>query len=570
MSFPHHSPSSNDNPGAGHSSKPPAPDGILDGPEYVEHVELAVQDERVISLPSDARRRLLAIAFTFAALLGATYVIPGARNYRPWQPGEGYVPFWNVVGRELLGEGRAAEQQAAETDTLVRLAKIPDQPGQGVDETSQANAATPRAPIEQAVRGKFPTYQPQGTELEPPKVMIEGVAALEPYYRQLTLVQMGVPNTVARAAMWGDSVLGNDGITHALRRRMQPRFGDSGHGFMALGRYNPAYFHQGIRFQDKGGWRRCEIIFKCEDDGRYGYAGVTSTSSGGGESWFSATKQGLGSHTSRFELWYAKLPAGGRFQIKVDGVPTRIVNTASDVVGDGVEVVQVQDGYHEFEVRAIGVGATRGYGVVLERETPGVVWDSLGLIGAFTQRLDYQEPVHFAGQIAARNPDLLTFILGGNDVQREKMDLVHSMDRYEAEYTRVIRKFRAGKPAASCLILALVDHGERVGPHEIQTRRIVPRLVESQRRVALSEGCAFFDTFTAMGGPGSIGRWYRASPQLAGADFAHPTQAGHEVVAALFHHALMYGYAQYRAAKTGEPLPESSRLGLDPASNTAP
>src|SRR5690606_29199617 len=117
---------------------------------------------------------------------------------------------------------------------------------------------------------------------------------------------------------------------------------------------------------------------------------------------------------------------------------------------------------------------------------------------------------------------------------------------------------RAGKPEASCLIMSLTDHGERVGRHGIRTRKIVPKLVASQRKVAEQQGCAFFNTFEAMGGEGSIGRWYRSRPALAGADFAHPTSAGHEVIGELVVQALMHGYAQFRERMVGKPLPPVS------------
>jgi lysophospholipase L1-like esterase len=126
---------------------------------------------------------------------------------------------------------------------------------------------------------------------------------------------------------------------------------------------------------------------------------------------------------------------------------------------------------------------------------------------------------------------------------------------YEEEYTRVIQKFRAGKPEASCLIMSLTDHGERVGRVGIRTRRIVPKMVSSQKQVAEAQGCAFFNTFEAMGGDGSIGRWYYANPRLAGADFSHPTSAGHEVIAELVVRSLMQGYSEFRARKVGTPLP---------------
>ena len=42
----------------------------------------------------------------------------------------------------------------------------------------------------------------------------------------------------------------------------------------------------------------------------------------------------------------------------------------------------------------------------------------------------------------------------------------------------------------------------------------IPRIVALQQRVAHETGCAFFDTYTAMGGEGTMARWYGAHPRL--------------------------------------------------------
>jgi lysophospholipase L1-like esterase len=370
----------------------------------------------------------------------------------------------------------------------------------------------------------------------------------------LTLTELKLPGAITRAGQWGDSVLGGDGLTHALRQRLQARFGDAGHGFHALSRYSVGYVHHGVRFDDRGGWRSCEIIFKCRPDAHYGYGGVHSSSTGGAESAWRTNGKSPGDRVSRFELWYAKAPDGGRFQVRIDEGATRTIDTRASSLTDAVEVFSVPDGPHSFEVRTAGNGLARGYGVVLERDVPGVVWDELSLIGSFTQRLDYQDPEHLGWQLRRRNVDLMVFIFGGNDVQREYGDLKTTMQPYENEYTRVIRKFRAGRPEASCMLMSLIDHGARQ-ENTVRTRSIVPRLVSAQRRVAEAQGCAFFDTFHAMGGQDAIGRWYQARPQLAAPDFSHPTAAGQAVIATLVYRALMKRYAEFREQRTGQPLP---------------
>lgn len=492
--------------------------------------------------------------------LAVTYAVPGLENAQPWAKGEEYIPFWNLIGRELLGQGALASGQEAQVEELARLAKATGQEGvvedegdaEGGDEEVEAREADPRA----ASVKTYPPYVAE-TEADDDKLTpIEFPERLDYFYSRLTRTELGKPKAVTRVGHWGDSVLGDDGVTHAIRRRLQRRFGDAGHGFHVLGRYNVGYMHRGVRFSDAGGWRKCEIIFNCEKDGFYGYGGVSSYSGGGGTSWWATAKEGFGSKVSLFELWYLEHPNGGKFQVKVDGKVAEVVDTRAPSPTSGWRAFHVPDGPHEFEVRAIGGGSARGFGVLLEREGPGIVWDGLALIGSFTQRLDYQEPTHIAEQIRHRDNDMLVFMLGGNDVQREKMDLYRTMQPYEEEYTRVIRKFRAGKPQASCLIMSLTDHGERVGRVGIRTRRIVPKLVASQRKVAEAEGCAFFNTFEAMGGDGSIGRWYHANPRLAGADFAHPTSAGHEVIAELLVRSLLHGYGEFRQRVVGQPLPE--------------
>lgn len=534
--------------------------------------DLEPRDELpLLVLTRRARRRLLGAALTLVGLLALPYVIPPLGGVRPWRPGGGYTPFWNITARPSMAEQREEQEQLADFEKIAAEAEEnePAAPATGEPEPLDPAPAplvpSPEpAPAEAAAPAPgrvFPEYAGHPDDAEKLTQPIENPEALEHYFGQLTLTDLKIAGAITRAGQWGDSVLGGDGLTFALRKRLQERFGDAGHGFHALSKYSIGYGHRGVRFQDRGNWRSCEIIFKCRPDQRYGYAGVHSGSSNGGRSTWQTAKAPPGDRVSRFELWYSKSPDGGRFQVEIDGAEASVVSTRADEVGDAVEVFHVPDGPHTFEVRAAGGGASRGFGVVLERDVPGVVWDELSLIGSFTQRLDYQNADHLAWQLQRRGVDLMVFMFGGNDVQREFGDLKTDMRPYEEEYSRVLRKFRRGRPEASCMIMSLIDHGVR-SEDGVRTRGIVPRLVSSQRKVATAEGCAFFDTFHAMGGMNSIARWLRARPQLAAPDFAHPTLAGQGVIATLIYRALMHEYAEYRKRHTGKPLPDLEGYGI--------
>lgn len=461
----------------------------------------------------------------------------------------------NLAGRNAAAQGElggdaAPLSAAAEAE---RGAEAAGEPG-----AAEVREAPPPA---------FPPYAGHADDDVPVAVPIEGIERLDYYFGKLTLAELDRPRAIARASHWGDSVIGGDGLTERVRQRLQQRFGDAGHGFHALGRYSRWYNHRGVWFKERRAWKTCLIIFKCEKDGRYGYGGVTSTSHGRAQSTWRTVPEEFGQRVSRFELWYQKRPDGGGFEIRVDGEVARVVDARAATVSDAVEQVSLEDGQHEIDVTALPTGVARGYGVVLERATAGAVWDELSMIGAFTQRLDYQDAEHVAGQVRQRDVDLLVFMFGGNDLSRESSDLKRTTEPYEAEYARVLRKLRAGKPEASCLIMSLTDHARRVNG-AIVTRPMVARLVEAQRRVARAEGCGFFDTYAAMGGAGAVARGRKSKPPLAAPDLGHPTRAGQQRVAELLYAALMQGYASYRRRQVGQPLP-ALEIAMDPAQGAA-
>ena len=195
-------------------------------------------------------------------------------------------------------------------------------------------------------------------------------------------------------------------------------------------------------------------------------------------------------------------------------------------------------GDHTLRIRHAG-GLVELYGVVLERPGPGVVYDSLGLVGARANRLLNFDAEHIRAQIARRGTNLLVLGFGGNEASDSIVEA-----RYEEDFRQVIRHMRGEREDLACLIVAPMDQAERRGG-AIRTFRSVPRIVRAQRRAAAAEGCAFFDTFEAMGGAGAMARWYRSRPALALSDFRHATDDGYLVIGNMLHKAILAGYAAW-------------------------
>ncbi|MFV8750635.1 GDSL-type esterase/lipase family protein [Nannocystaceae bacterium ST9] len=542
--------------------------GLLDVEENVEQVVLGEGEfDDDTPLPLSTFRKLLGATLTLTALIGVSYAVP-FEWAQPWRVGEDYVPYWNIIGRELMGQGEQAEQAKAEAERMAELAAAAEAE-ENLEPVRDRDVVTPPPSKDEPV--VYPEYAGHEDDQEAVEQPLENLAALADFYATLTATDIGYAGAVTHVGHWGDSVLGLDGITASIRRRIQSRFGDAGHGWHAITQYDSSYRQQGVRFSEKGHWSDCFIRNRCmQEDGRYGYGGVTAWSSGGGESWYATATEGpIGLSVGRFEVWYQQRYKGGKLKITIDGgaseADVRMIDTAIPLpagveslpVGEQPEpidtrvVIDVPDGPHEFSIRAAGGGKVRLYGVVLEREQPGVVWDGMALIGAFTSRLGEQNPEHLARQFELRDIDLMVFTFGGNDMTRDQSDLRRTMDPYVEDYTQVLQLFRKAKPDAACLIMGPVDHGERIDGRVV-SRDVVARMTEAQRQVATEQGCAFFDTLAAMGGEGAISRW--KSEGLISGDLAHPTSRGHKLLGAMVYRALMAGYAEFRRANAGKPM----------------
>lgn len=371
--------------------------------------------------------------------------------------------------------------------------------------------------------------------------------ALAGFYDALARTHAGEPGALTRVLHLGDSSIGLDGVPHAIRRRMQTTFGDGGAGFVLVDRYSVNYVNRAARIDSKGGWDICYIAYLCKKDGHYGLGGHTFRGFRSGRSILSTLSEGpLGRTVSRFELWYAGRPKGGRIELQVDDGEPEVIETAAPQLEDRWHAIDVEPGPHRLQIRSKGGGYVRLYGVVMENDGPGVVWDSVSMIGAFTKRLTAFDDEHVASQVRHRDPDLLVLNYGGNDLRRL---VSRSLDpeEYRREYAAVLEKLAAGKPDMACLVVSVIDHG-RSGSRDVEPRH-VKTMVETQRSIAFEHGCAFFDSVGAMGGPGAIRDWLKRSPSLASPDLKHLNHRGRDVMGEMIYEALLAGYVEHAEPK---------------------
>jgi hypothetical protein len=116
---------------------------------------------------------------------------------------------------------------------------------------------------------------------------------------------------------------------------------------------------------------------------------------------------------------------------------------------------------------------------------------------------------------------------------------------------------RQGREDLGCLVFAPLDQARR-HRGRIRTLPTIPLIVAAQRRAAFDSGCAFYDTWQAMGGQDAMRRWYKARPRLAMGDFRHATPAGYEIIGNMFYKALLAGFADYLSGSVDSGIPSSN------------
>ncbi len=370
---------------------------------------------------------------------------------------------------------------------------------------------------------------------KPPPVHLEDSSnrAMVHFYDALKRTSRHEAGGITRIVQFGDSLIASDYVSGTLRRLLQKKFGDAGHGFSLIANAWPSYFHEGVSRFATSGWLVSRVVGPYAQDGWYGLGGVSFRAPPNILARIGTSVRGdFGRQVSRFELAYVASPGGGTLRVRIDEKPVGELSTQSDEKTFKTAKWSVPEGPHEIEFLTTR-GISRLFGVVMERDVPGVVLDAIGIQGARLRFLDQQDDAHYATQLQWRNPDLVIYEFGAN----ESADgLAYSMHDFHETMKNVLLQQRAALPESSCLVIGAMDRATRNGD-TLTSSSFIPLLVTEQRAVAKELDCAFFDTYQAMGGLGAMPRWVRRG--LGQADLTHPTAVGADIIGTWIYRAVM-------------------------------
>ena len=344
-----------------------------------------------------------------------------------------------------------------------------------------------------------------------------------------------------RMMFYGASHVASDTFTGTLRRMLQTKFGDAGHGFVLPAKPWRHYRHSDVNIDGTLTWWG-DWVGKpdARADHLYGLAGVSISTSDPMNYGSVATTldNEHGRAVGSFDVYYLGQPAGGSFDIRIDGKLVQHVDSSALIMEPRYATFRVPDGPHRLEVHPSGDGEVRLFGVALDRDVPGVVLDSLGVNGArASAHLIWDEALYNA-HIARRNPHLLALAYGTN----ERGDDNDPIDAYEERLRSVLARARAAAPNASCLYIGPSDRPIALGKKRWGPRPRTAQLITVQKKVTAEFGCAFFDLVAFMGGEMSMLKWTRTDPAMASRDHVHLTRRGYNRVAEALYRAILRGF----------------------------
>jgi len=338
-----------------------------------------------------------------------------------------------------------------------------------------------------------------------------------------------------RISVLGASHTEADFFTGELRRRLQARYGDAGHGFVM-----PAVPWGSYRAQDanlcyssnwSGSWAG-----KANNTTFAGIGGVkASASDPNAFGWVETTKENpMGRVVSSWTLFLEGQPNGGVLLADIDNTAQIRQPTKRDVSELITLKINVPAGGHRITLRPSGDGPTTLLGISAESGLPGVLVDSMGVRGSSIRAWKNLKENPFSPGLKTLDPDLVILAYGTNEARDPK----YTTQDYETDLGNALVRLKTILPDATCL---LIGPSDRTLPLTEDTVAVFDRtatFAQLQKEAALTHGCASWDWQEAQGGPGAQAAWNAQHPSWLAPDWVHFTPEGYQEVADRFLRSL--------------------------------
>ncbi len=175
----------------------------------------------------------------------------------------------------------------------------------------------------------------------------------------------------------------------------------------------------------------------------------------------------------------------------------------------------------------------------------GVFVDNISLRGSSGLEFSKNDADLFKQMSQMMDVKLFILQFGVNAIPQDQSVTIKSYHFYEVQLAKQIKFLKATNPDVPIIIIGVSDRSKKIG-NDYQTNPNIYKLLACQKKVALENGCIFWDLFSAMGGENSMPSWVLREHPLANSDFTHFNTYGAKYVAQMFYQALQQSYNDYK------------------------
>lgn len=177
------------------------------------------------------------------------------------------------------------------------------------------------------------------------------------------------------------------------------------------------------------------------------------------------------------------------------------------------------------------------YGISLDNNNPGIIYNSIGVNGASTK--SYLRCELFEKHLPIINPDLVIFCIGINDAY----DPDFCQHCYESNYDSLVSYIKKVNPNAAIIF---VTNNDSYYKRRYPNKR-AELVKESMVELAKKHNAGLWDMYNIMGGLGSIKTW--ETNKLAKRDKIHLTKKGYILMGNLLYSSIIKSYNNYLKVK---------------------
>jgi lysophospholipase L1-like esterase len=337
-----------------------------------------------------------------------------------------------------------------------------------------------------------------------------------------------------RIAFYGDSFIEGDVFCGSVRDSLQSIFGGRGVGFVPI-TSNVTGFRNTIR-HNFGNWDTYSLINKNGSSVEIGPSGFTFLPRVNNWVEYRVSKQRFLNEFSSLWVFYKNLSSSTVLQLTVDTT-------------ESIEPLPVSNRLQQFSTSLRKAKKVRlelyptdslmVYGASFETSA-GISVDNFSIRGNSGLNLSSIDPDLHAQFAQLRRYKLVILQFGLNLVVAEKLNY----EAYVLRMVAVINNMKKIFPDCSFLLLGISDHSiNDNGRYKTMPAILVMR--DAQRLIAQQTGIAFWDTFTAMGGEGSMVKWTQSKPPLGARDYTHLTFRGGRKLAGALVKSLLFEKSKY-------------------------